>query len=216
MSEDIRTDPSRKTPRYARKTADQRREVLLQATLRCIVRLGVEKTSIRAIAEEADVSVGLVNHHFGSKEALVAAAYRHIADTLLHEIEARVADTGGSARDRLSAFIRASFSPVVLDRSLFRAWLAFWTLQAQAPEISAVHKERYGAYRKVLEELIAEFQQETGVATLSPRMAAIGLSGLLDGLWLEWCLEPETFSPEEGITLSETWLRTVVEARPAG
>ena len=209
------TTPRGAAPRYSRKPADERREALLQAALRCIVRLGVEKSSVRAIAEEAGVSVGLINHHYGSKEALVAAAYRHVADDLLSQIEGRVAASEGGPRARLSAFIRASFSPVVLDETLFRAWLAFWTMQANSPEVSAVHKERYGAYRQVLETLFAELQQETGAGRISPRMAAIGLSGLLDGLWLEWCLEPATFTPEEGIALAESWIGTATGA-PAG
>ncbi|WP_411958661.1 transcriptional regulator BetI [Paracoccus homiensis] len=198
-------------PKYSRKTADERREALLQAALRCIVRLGVEKSSIRAIADEAGVSVGLINHHYGSKEALVAAAYRHVADDLLSQIESRVAACDGGPRERLSAFIDASFSPVVLNETLFRAWLAFWTLQAQSPEVSAVHKERYGAYRQVLEKLFAQIKGDAEAGAMSPRMAAIGLSGLLDGLWLEWCLEPETFTPAEGIALAERWVETAID-----
>lgn len=198
-------------PRYRRQSADARRATLLQAALRCIIRLGVEKSSIRAIAEEAGVSVGLINHHYGSKEALVAAVYRHVADDLLGQIEVRVDATHGGPRERLSEFIRASFSPFMLDADLFRAWLAFWTLQTHSPEIARVHAERYGAYRKVLEDLIAKLQAETGgPPRMTPRLAAIGLSGLLDGLWLEWCLEPATFSPGEGIELAESWLEAVV------
>ncbi|MDB6178287.1 TetR family transcriptional regulator C-terminal domain-containing protein [Paracoccus sp. Z330] len=200
-------------PRYRRKTADERREALLQAALDCIVSLGVEKSSIRAIAERAGVSVGLINHHYGTKEALVAAAYRHVADDLLAQIEQRVADVQGDARQKLSAFIEASFSPVNLNGELFRVWLAFWTMQSTSPEIAAVHKERYGAYRAVLEGMIADLQSCDGVGQLDPRLAAIGLSGLLDGLWLEWCLEPATFTPAEGIRLAETWVDTVALRR---
>ncbi|RMC35298.1 TetR/AcrR family transcriptional regulator [Paracoccus alkanivorans] len=209
MTDHARTESS-SAPRYRRQTADERREALLQAALRCIVMMGIEQCSIRAIAREADVSVGLINHHYGTKEALIAAAYRHVADDVLAQIERRVADVGGNAREKLSAFIRASFSPVNLDADLFRVWLAFWTLQSTSKEIAAVHKERYGAYRAVVEGLIAELQEREGKSRLEPRLAAIGLSGLLDGLWLEWCLEPETFSPEEGIVLSEAWVDALV------
>jgi hypothetical protein len=37
------------------------------------------------------------------------------------------------------------------------------------------------------------------------RLAAIGLTALLDGLWLEWCLEPAAFRPAEAIALCEAW-----------
>jgi len=38
------------------------------------------------------------------------------------------------------------------------------------------------------------------------RFAAIGLTALLDGLWLEWCLEPSAFKPAEAVALCEAWV----------
>jgi len=40
--------------------------------------------------------------------------------------------------------------------------------------------------------------------------AAIGLTALLDGLWLEWCLEPGTFRPAEAVELCEEWVAQLV------
>ena len=37
-------------------------------------------------------------------------------------------------------------------------------------------------------------------------LAAIGLSALLDGLWLESGLNPGTFTPEQGIQICEAWV----------
>ena len=47
------------------------------------------------------------------------------------------------------------------------------------------------------------------------RLAAIGLTALLDGLWLEWCLDPGTFRPAEAIALCESWVDSLV-SRVAG
>ena len=38
------------------------------------------------------------------------------------------------------------------------------------------------------------------------RLAAIGFTALLDGLWLEWCLEPGKFRPREAVALCEGWV----------
>jgi TetR/AcrR family transcriptional regulator, transcriptional repressor of bet genes len=38
------------------------------------------------------------------------------------------------------------------------------------------------------------------------RRAAIGLTALIDGLWLEWCLEPGVFRPREAVALCERWV----------
>ncbi|MFP5333580.1 MAG: TetR/AcrR family transcriptional regulator [Acidimicrobiia bacterium] len=43
---------------------------------------GFEATTVRAIAEDADVSPALVIHHFGSKEGLRKACDRHVVDQI--------------------------------------------------------------------------------------------------------------------------------------
>jgi hypothetical protein len=37
-------------------------------------------------------------------------------------------------------------------------------------------------------------------------LAAIGLTALIDGLWLEWCLDPDNFAPREAVELCEAWV----------
>ncbi|WP_405046860.1 MULTISPECIES: hypothetical protein [Pseudomonas] len=30
---------------------------------------------------------------------------------------------------------------------------------------------------------------------------------MLDGLWIEWCLNPETFSPANGLHICRCWIK---------
>ena len=53
----------------------ERRSQLIEATLICLMREGARGLSSRKICAQAQVSVGLLNHHFSSQEQLVAAAY---------------------------------------------------------------------------------------------------------------------------------------------
>jgi AcrR family transcriptional regulator len=53
------------------------------AALRLFSENGVRRTSIRAIAREAGVSSGLVQHHFGTKEALRGACDDHVLAQLV-------------------------------------------------------------------------------------------------------------------------------------
>lgn len=192
-------------PKTRRQPADKRRKSLVAAAMRCLATKGIDKTSIRTIAAEAGVSIGLINHYYDGKEALIADVYEQLATTLLQSLEQTVGDTeDASARQRLSAFFRASFSPVNLNPDLLSIWISFWSMTKSSPRIAAVHDHTYHAYLRVLEELIAEAGREN--PQLNTRLAAIGLSGLLDGLWVEWCLDPTTFSPEEGMWLCETYL----------
>lgn len=56
------------------------RTALLDATVRVVARSGLRKLTNRAVAEEAGVTHGLVGHHFGSRDALIEAALRHVVD----------------------------------------------------------------------------------------------------------------------------------------
>jgi len=192
-------------PKARRQPADKRRKSLVAAAMRCLATKGVDKTSIRTIAAEADVSIGLINHYYDGKEALIADVYEQLAGTLLQSLEQTLDDAGNTnARQRLSAFFKASFSPVNLDPELLSIWISFWSMTKSSPRVAAVHDRTYHAYLRVLEDLVAEAGHEN--PHLNTRLAAIGLSGLLDGLWVEWCLDPTTFSPAEGVQLCEIYL----------
>lgn len=192
--------------KFERQSPDARREALMDATLRCLADRGVERTSIRSICEEAGVSVGLVNHYYTSKDALIADVYARLADGLLTALQEEVERAGGSARQRLSTFFGASFSAVVLDPDLLRVWLSFWSMTHRSELIADVHARTYGNYLATLEEMLGALAREEDMNGFDVRLAAIGLSGLLDGLWVEWCLHSGTFSPEEGVRLCEACL----------
>src|SRR5699024_4555628 len=158
------------------------------------------------ICAEAGISVGLISYYYDGKEALIADVYEEIANSLQATLQREVEQTGGDARQRLSAFIRAAFLPVNPNTDLMQAWLSFWSMTRRSERLAAVHDRTYDAYLRLLERLIAETARDNGRPNMDVRLAAIGLSGLLDGLWVEWCLNPETFTPQEGVRLCETCL----------
>lgn len=65
------------------------------AALHCFAERGVQVASLRSIAQAAGVSVGLVQHHFGTKSALVEAVDNEVAAALTRA----VAQTHPSPRD---------------------------------------------------------------------------------------------------------------------
>ena len=60
--------------------------------------------------------------------------------------------------------------------------------------------------RGILRKVLAELAQEEGWESFDADLAAISLSALLDGLWLESGLNPGTFTPEQGIQICEAWV----------
>jgi AcrR family transcriptional regulator len=185
---------------------EARRQALIEATIQCLKRYGHEGLSVRKISAQAAVSIGLINHHFPNKDELVAQAYRHFNSQLLAGVRAAVELAPHSPRQRLSAFIRASFAPPNLDQDVLSAWVVFWSLHRHSPAIRKAHDDSYRGYLQLLHSMLGELANATGPFPLGLRLGAIGLTALLDGLWLEWCLDPETFQPEEAIALCEAWI----------
>jgi AcrR family transcriptional regulator len=214
-------------PRFARQPPAVRRQALVDATIECLKRYGHEGLSIRTISAQAGVSVGLINHHFPNKDELVAAAYRHINSELVLGMQAAVARAGRSPQARMRAFLEAWFSAPSLDADALAVWVVFWGLYRHSRLIQRIHRETYQGYVSLLRGMLAELlpQPRTArsrragrggaAASVDLHLAAIGLTALLDGLWLEWCLEPGTFRPAEAVELCEAWVAHLVRRSAA-
>ncbi len=198
-------------PRFERQAPDARRRALVDATIASLKRHGHDGLSVRRIAAQAGVSVGLINHHFPNKDELVAEAFRHFYRQLIDEQARAVAGASASPRARLHAFFKATFSAPNLDRDVLTAWIVFWSLHRHSVEIQRAHDDTYRHYIELVRGLLGALA-ESGKLRMSLRAASIGLAALLDGLWLTWCLDPDTFSPREGIQLCEAWIDGLCEA----
>jgi TetR/AcrR family transcriptional regulator, transcriptional repressor of bet genes len=214
-------------PRFARQPPEVRRQALVDATIECLKRYGHEGLSIRTISAQAGVSVGLINHHFPNKDELVAAAYRHINSELVLGMQAAVARADRSPQARMRAFLEAWFSAPSLDADALAVWVVFWGLYRHSRLIQRIHRETYQGYVALLRGMLAELLPQArtarsrrasragAVAPVDLHLAAIGLTALLDGLWLEWCLEPGTFRPAEAVELCEAWVAHLVRRSAA-
>ncbi|WP_339723348.1 TetR family transcriptional regulator C-terminal domain-containing protein [uncultured Paraglaciecola sp.] len=177
---------------------------LIQATLDSLMLEGVNGCSVRKICEKAEMAVGLINYHFGTLNDLLAAAYMNLALRLLDEAIDK-SHHSKNPRQRLSVFIQETFSNSVMQRRILRAWVVFWGMIDKAPQIKVAHDTSNQAFRVFLEQSFSELNQVQAVKP-TPRLAAIGLTAIIDGLWLEWCLSSDTFSAEEAVILCEQWV----------
>lgn len=188
---------------------DVRRQSLIMACARVLAREGAAGTSVRVIAREAGVSPGLITHYFNGIEALIAATYADVDQTVSAAMEAAVANAGPDPRARLDAFVTASFSPPIADRALLATWIAFWSLVTARADIARQHDEQYEGYRARLTELLGACD----VAQDRQRLAAITLTALVDGLWLELCLSPGCFSGDEASLIARAQIDTLIASR---
>lgn len=196
-------------PKFRRESPDARREELIAATLACLSRFGHEGVSVRRISAEAGVSMGLITHHFAGIDALVAAAYESLAERLLSRSREPALAVAADPIESLHAFFSASFAPQALDPAIFRTWLVFWSLVPHSRELGAVRDRAYAQTRATLETLLTRLRRMHGVPAFRVAAAAIGLSALMDGLWVELSLNPSSFEPEQAIALCDDWVHAL-------
>lgn len=192
-------------PAFTRAEPDARRLSLIEATARVLARDGASGASVRAIALEAGVSPGLVAHHFGGVDALIAATYAHVGEQVSAALHAAAA-AGADPHARLMAYVAASFAPPIADRALLATWIAFWGLVIARGDVSALHDAQYAHYRAGLEKLLAA----CGLAPAAQRRAAIAITALVDGLWLELCLSPSVLDAAEAHAIIEAQIAALL------
>lgn len=84
-------------------------ERIREAAMKSFARQGFAKTSLRAIASEAGVSLGLVQHHFATKDGLIKAVDDHVLAVVINqitqEIPASTSDSVAEIGDRVTRMI---------------------------------------------------------------------------------------------------------------
>lgn len=182
-----KTAAARNKPRFARVEADLRRQMLIDAAIRCLAEGGIAAFTVDRISREANVSRGLINHHFDGIGGLLIEVYEAMTQSML----AAGRETlffEGSPEERLAAVIDTMFRPPMFSKSSLRAWLALWGEVATNPRLKAAHRKSYDAYRKAIGDALNEIAATRKIKADSEALAMTVIA-LIDGLWIEWCLD---------------------------
>jgi TetR/AcrR family transcriptional repressor of bet genes len=184
---------------YRRESEENRRSALIAATQALVAEGGPEAATVRAIAERAGVTPGLIRHYFQSKDELNRAAYRALMDGMTDKGADAIEGVGASPEVRLAAFVAASLRPPVLDAGAVVLWAGYMHKVRSDPDLLAVHEAGYVAYRDILQSLIGILPRDVVPGQL--KSEAIACNALIDGLWVEGSLLPNAFAPGEIITI---------------
>jgi len=100
----VSTHKPNKTPK-----GEQTRELILNSALDLLADHGYEKTTMRAIARRAGVSLGNAYHYFGSKEHLIQAFYHRLHEEHLKATKPAL-EKESSFRGRLMTVMKLKIS----------------------------------------------------------------------------------------------------------
>ena len=132
------------TAKTAKRTArrEQRRQQLIDATMKCIARKGMGSTTLADVASEAGLSQGIVNLHFESKDNLLNETLRYLADEYKTQFNKTLEKSGPDAAAKLQALIELDLRPSICDRQKIAVWFAFWGEVKSRPTYRKICDER--------------------------------------------------------------------------
>lgn len=177
-------------------TYDDRRIEVANAAWRVIVREGLDRASMRAIAQELGSSTGVVTHYFRDKEALILFALERVFENVLEAMKACAKGQQGIAR--LEQMIFLALPLEASDKDDWKVWVAFLGYSIGREHLVREHQKRYDVLRHMLVQELAALQTAKLIrADLDLTLEANALIALVDGISTGVVLYPEQFSAEQ-------------------
>ncbi len=177
-------------------TLSDTQEQILDATMSCIVRDGIDGASLRNVAREADVSLGLLSYHFDDKRSLIEAAFQLATDRLF---EATIESIDGVDGDdeRVRAYVRGAFHDEFIETDYLALRIALWAISRTDDEIAEVERSMYERYASKLTALIRAARPALSPAAASDRATDVIVTQ--NGLWLNWARHHDRPALDRGL-----------------
>jgi AcrR family transcriptional regulator len=162
-------------PARVRKRPEERREEILSHAAAIALDGGLERITLRAVAERLGVRPGLITHYFPAAEDLVVEAFVRAA---VHERE-QFFPTSGEPLERLAHFVAHVESGA--SAPLARLWLNARHLSRFSPALEAALQEQDALDRARLIEIIEDGMRTGQFPVADAETAGIRILIAVDG-----------------------------------
>ncbi|OKL43481.1 TetR family transcriptional regulator [Pseudovibrio exalbescens] len=153
----------------------ERRQAILEATLKLATENGFAGLTARAIARELDAATGIVHHHFESLEDLKCAAFRYANENGFHKHLEKARSM--PPRDGIQ-FILASY-PEHGEEFEIRIWMSAGDESLRSEQMQQAFTECYNSTQQVLTDIIEAGRTQ---GAFSPRLPSEKAAWKLLGL----------------------------------
>ena len=186
----------------------ERRQQLIDATIRCIAQHGLSAVTMQMVTREADLSVGIANLHFQSKDNLLRETLRFVAEEY-HDGQIRIME-GGDIADlgaRLDALLDFQLGRGVTQRQKMSVWFAYYGEAGARPVYQKIVSTVDRLAAQKLEVLFEAIIREGNYDDVDARELATGYSALIDGLHLGLLVTPRELSKRRARFAARDFLR---------
>ena len=175
-----------------------RQSRILDAVVTLLSRHGISGVSMRAVAREAGVALGLVNYYYEDKTSLIGAALRRIEEQDVALVEP---DPTKPPHDRLRLALRRVADPEFLTAEYLSRRLELWALARAHEDFAQINTDVQERYRAGLAALIRAAKPDLSAAECRKR--ALDIEILQNGMWLTALLGLDRASLRRCVTRCE-------------
>lgn len=170
-----------------------RRRSLISATISAISSHGLSNITLAKIAGLAGLTAGTVNFYFESKQSLLLATLRHVAEEFESAVDQALAGHAEPA-DRLAALIEVSLSEHLLTFDKVAVWYAFMSEASSRADYQMICREREQRYAALIQEECVQLVEAAGREG-EANAVAIGraICGLIDNVWQDLLFKGAAF-----------------------
>ena len=180
--------------------SDIRRKELRQAAFAVLQREGIAGATLEKVAAHAGASKGIVLHYFRNKQELFEHAMREANAVLRDAVIARLR-RAQTPIERLDAVIEGNFEPHLFQPSICHAWLS---LCAEVPRDATLARIQQVLHARMRSNLLSGLRGLASPADVDD--IALGVTALIDGLWLRLGLQPGSVSREQAVRQVKTYV----------
>ena len=173
-----------------------RRLQVSEAAWRVIVREGIDRASMRAIAQEMGCTTAGVTHYFRNKQAVILFALNQVTERLQALMRSAIAEATGT--ERLVAML-SSFLPVNEQREdTIRVWVAFLGYAVGRESLMVEHQKSAAQLRELIIKELEELQTDGLVrADIDPKVESNALLAFGNGISLDSLIQSNPLSLEQ-------------------
>ena len=203
---------SRIKPKTQKEITEWRKRELVFATLLCVAEKGIHQTTVEEITSRANVSRGLIRHHFKNKQDLMVRACKYLCDDFRMHIEKNV-KTNDDPWKALDHLVTTTFETPYFNDVSLAAWFSFWIASRNDDDLKLVYKEYYEWYRGYIHKLF-ERADKLGQLHTDLDQTIDAFVSMTDGLWLELSIDVTKYSPEYAASVCREFFKAFSQRMP--
>lgn len=172
---------------------DKQRLLVAEAAWRVIRRDGMEHTSVRNIAKEANLSTGSMRHYFSTQSELLLFAMNLVSERVTHRYH-QMSLTGPPLEDMKKILLE--ILPNTDEKfAEMEVWFAFTVKSKTDPALKSLADNVYNELRRMAAYVITQLM-ELGLTSsnLNVELEIERLYALIDGMGIHAILRPESIN----------------------